>query len=508
MAQHVAILYKHYIELILAGRKTVESRLTKGALVPHRAVEPGDRIWFKVSSGPFMATAIAGDVRFHDGLTPAKVAKLKREHNAAVCGDDAYWQRKGDARFATFIELRDVEAIDAGPLFEPSRGPAWFVIDKQPAGTVTLTGGAIRNRYLRAPGCFPRGQAIQLIMPGDERIDTDVRDDGLIRWRGWGVWYQRWAAKPGDAVRFDSMGQGRYRVSMTAAAPLSRFVSAKRLAQLIRQAKTEDMGPPDRDITSDSLVPPEVAATAVMRSRANGVLCGAALLQQVAAAYDPAIDVDIHMTDGASLHKASDIATFRGPLRSILAMERVALNFVTHLSGIASLTAKYVSASQAAIYDTRKTIAGLRGLAKYAVVCGGGHSHRIGLYDAVLVKDNHIAHIPPAQLAAELNKAIATARRADPPPSFIEVEVDTLDQLARVLACDVDVVLLDNMPPEVLAQAVAMRDAMAKRVQLEASGGVSLRTVKAIAATGVDRIAIGALTHSAPALDVGLDIDQ
>lgn len=273
----------------------------------------------------------------------------------------------------------------------------------------------------------------------------------------------------------------------------------------------EDMGPDRLDITSELLVPADARATARMRARRGGRLAGAALLGQIAAAYDPAITVQTLKTDGANLERGDVVTTFTGPLRSILAMERVALNFVTHLSGIATLTARYVAAVEgtaAGIYDTRKTIPGFRGLAKYAVVCGGGHSHRMGLYDAVLVKDNHIADIPLEQLADVVTRLIEDARRRNSAPNFIEIEVDRLDQLERVLPCSPDIVLLDNMDVPQLREAVAMRNRLAPKVKLESSGGVTLETVRAIAETGVDRIAIGALTHSAPALDLGLDIEE
>ena len=185
------------------------------------------------------------------------------------------------------------------------------------------------------------------------------------------------------------------------------------------------------------------------------------------------------------------------------------MNFVTHLSGIATLTSQYVQAvkgTNAVICDTRKTIAQMRSLAKYAVACGGGVNHRMGLFDAVLIKDNHIAGIAPDDLTHALISAIIKARAAQPPPAFIEVEVDTLEQLRRVLLCAADMILLDNMSPPQLREAVAMRDADAPQVQLEASGGVTLDNVRAIAESGVDRIAVGQITHSAPALDMGLDI--
>jgi len=281
----------------------------------------------------------------------------------------------------------------------------------------------------------------------------------------------------------------------------------------IALAVEEDLGPLRRDITSQTLVPESARTTAVMRSRQPGHLSGLALLPEIVAAYDPAIALRVPMQDGQPIAPGEIAAEFAGPLRSILAMERIALNFTTHLSGIATLTAQYVALTQgteARICDTRKTLPGLRAFQKYAVACGGGTNHRIGLYDAMLVKDNHIAHLSLQELPGALATAIASARRASPAISFVEVEVDTLEQLALVLALPVDarpdMVLLDNMSPALLKQAVLMRNAQATNVLLEASGGVNLRTVAAIAQTGVDRISIGALTHSAPSLDLGLDI--
>lgn len=305
---------------------------------------------------------------------------------------------------------------------------------------------------------------------------------------------------------------------MTAPAPtdpshptiaLDDFIDQGRLAALIAAARAEDLGPSGRDLTSDLFIRPDQVATAVMRSRQAGVWCGGALQPAIAAAYDHALRIDSVESDGAPVNAGQTLARLRGPLRSLLAVERVALNFATHLSGIATLTQRFVDAIQgsaAAITDTRKTIPGLRGLAKYAVVCGGGRSHRMGLYDAVLIKDNHLAPLPPDQLANALADMADRARQAVPPPTFIEVEVDTLDQLRHILPCGLDIILLDNMDPPTLIAAVALRNELAPNVLLEASGGVTLKTVKAIAQTGVDRIAVGAITHSAPALDIGLDL--
>ncbi len=206
-----------------------------------------------------------------------------------------------------------------------------------------------------------------------------------------------------------------------------------------------------------------------------------------------------------------------GAVRSLLAAERIVLNFLGRLSGIATLTRQYVEAiagTRARIYDTRKTTPGWRRLEKYAVRCGGGHNHRAGLFDAILIKDNHVGFLSgggssaamPAQAVHAARRFLAKTFANDPRAKMIvEVEVDRLDQLEAVLQSKPEIVLLDNMSAADLRVAVAMRDAAAPGVELEASGGVTLQTVRAIAATGIDRISVGSLTHSAPALDVSLD---
>jgi nicotinate-nucleotide pyrophosphorylase (carboxylating) len=201
-------------------------------------------------------------------------------------------------------------------------------------------------------------------------------------------------------------------------------------------------------------------------------------------------------------------------MRSLLAMERTALNFLQRLSGIATLTARFVAAvagTRAAIYDTRKTTPGWRALEKYAVRCGGGHNHRFGLFDAVLIKDNHLAWLQANAAPGELDPiaaAIATARANTPRSTVIEIEVDSLEQLDRALGRGPDIILVDNLGADLLAEAVRRRDLMAPAVALEASGGVNLDTVAALARTGVERISVGALTHSAPALDLALDFES
>jgi nicotinate-nucleotide pyrophosphorylase (carboxylating) len=233
------------------------------------------------------------------------------------------------------------------------------------------------------------------------------------------------------------------------------------------------------------------------------------LLDTIARTYDPQVQVEHHMSDGDRMQSGDRLATISGNHQSILKIERVALNFLGHLSGIATQTAAFVERIQpqtTKVVDTRKTLPGWRGLQKYAVACGGGSTHRMGLFDAVLIKDNHLAGITSAELTQRLEAMIDRARDEYPRLKFVMVEVDTLEQLGPVLAAGPDLVLLDNMPPAILRQAVQIRDDQAPAVQLEASGGVTLETVADIAASGVDRVSIGALTHSVTNLDIGLDI--
>jgi nicotinate-nucleotide pyrophosphorylase (carboxylating) len=200
----------------------------------------------------------------------------------------------------------------------------------------------------------------------------------------------------------------------------------------------------------------------------------------------------------------------RGPVRSLLSAERIVLNFLQRMSGVATLTnrfARRVEGTRAKIYDTRKTIPGWRALDKYAVRCGGGFNHRVGLYDGLLVKDNHVAAMPLRELSGFLSGIVSRSRGEDA-RRLVEVEVDTLEQLQEVLKVDgIDVILLDNMDCPRMQSAVEMRDRNNKKTELEASGGVTIETVRSIALTGVERIAVGALTHSAPAMDIGLDIE-
>lgn len=284
------------------------------------------------------------------------------------------------------------------------------------------------------------------------------------------------------------------------------------LQRLLKIARSEDLG--DGDVTS-TILPAGATARGRFVAREPLVLAGGAMLPEMAAAYDGGIVTAVHVPDGKSADAGDVLAEWAGPAGAILAAERVALNFLQRLSGIATTTRAYVDAAaetSAAIYDTRKTTPGWRELAKYAVRAGGGRNHRMGLYDAVLVKDNHLAILAAGGCddpLAEVGRQIGRLRGALPAGAFIEIEVDTLDQLRRALVLDVDVILLDNMSPAEMSEAVGLRDAAgsAGRIALEASGGVTLASVRAVAETGVERIAIGALTHSATAVDIALDIE-
>lgn len=290
---------------------------------------------------------------------------------------------------------------------------------------------------------------------------------------------------------------------------LEEFITDQQLTRLIEIARDEDLGPRRLDMTSEICVPADAHDSASIVARQDGVLAGAALLPIVASVYDQDIKIEQMIEDGSLVKAGGVIAKINGPRKSILTMERVALNLMTHLCGIATLTRRYVAkvqGTQAKICDTRKTLPGLRALEKYGVHCGGGVNHRMGLYDAVLIKDNHLAHIPVDDLTEALSDAVQKARNFQPAPSFIQVEVDTLGQLEQILKLDIDIALLDNMAPDTLRRAVTMRNEVAPRIKLEASGGINLQTVGAVAESGVDRISVGALTHSAPSLDLGLDI--
>ena len=267
----------------------------------------------------------------------------------------------------------------------------------------------------------------------------------------------------------------------------------------VRAALNEDLGRAG-DITSQATIPASAMATAVIASRQVGVIAGIAFAQTAFHLMDPQLKFEILVGDGGKVSAGTEVARISGPARALLSGERVALNYLGRLSGIASLTAKFaaeISHTKAKIADTRKTTPGLRAFEKYAVRCGGGMNHRFGLDDAVLIKDNHIA------VAGGVTAALRAAKTSVGHLVKIEIEVDNLQQLREVIAEGADVVLLDNMSLPQLREAVQM---VGGRMKCEASGNVNLSTVKAIAETGVDIISSGALTHSAPVLDLGLDI--
>ena len=267
---------------------------------------------------------------------------------------------------------------------------------------------------------------------------------------------------------------------------------------VVRMALLEDLGRAG-DLTSDAIVPAEARATTALVARQPGVVAGLDLARLAFQLIDPEIGMVIERRDGATLAAGDVIAVLSGPARGILTAERVALNFLCRLSGIATATASVVAAvtdTKARIVCTRKTTPGLRAIEKYAVRVGGGSNHRFGLDDAVLIKDNHVA------IAGGVTEALKRAKQAIGHLVKIELEVDSLAQLREALEQGVDAVLLDNMSPEVLAEAVAM---VAGRAITEASGRITPATAPSIAATGVDLISIGWLTHSVSVLDIGLD---
>ncbi|MSR58387.1 MAG: carboxylating nicotinate-nucleotide diphosphorylase [Planctomycetaceae bacterium] len=284
--------------------------------------------------------------------------------------------------------------------------------------------------------------------------------------------------------------------------------SERRAAEpLIRLALAEDLADIG-DITTRALIAANQSGSVQIVARQTGILAGVSVAQQVFEGLDSQVQFVNCLDDGAALGPGTVVAELYGSLRSLLTGERTALNFISHLSGVASLTRRYVDAvagTRARIYDTRKTLPGWRVLEKYAVRIGGGCNHRMGLFDMVLIKDNHIAGWKVSGVDHSIASAVRAARDAVGPDVAIEVEVESPAQLHDALDGRPDLVLLDNMPTTLLRQAVAIRDARAPQVVLEASGGVSLASVADIARAGVERISSGALTHSAVALDLAFD---
>ena len=278
--------------------------------------------------------------------------------------------------------------------------------------------------------------------------------------------------------------------------PLPQLVVHK----LVADALTEDWGR-SGDVTSQSVIPAEAMAHAVIRARETGIVAGLGFVDTAFRANQSDLTVTFHKKDGDAVAPGNDIATIAGPARALLAAERVALNYLGHLSGIASKTAQLVTLvghTKARICDTRKTTPGLRAAEKFAVRAGGGANHRFGLDDAILIKDNHIA------VAGGITAALTAAQDAAGHMLAIEIEVDTLAQMDEALEAGAKIILLDNMEPAQLAEAVSRNQ---RRAVLEASGRVNEETVVGIAESGVDFISVGAITHSAQTLDFGLDID-
>jgi nicotinate-nucleotide pyrophosphorylase (carboxylating) len=282
--------------------------------------------------------------------------------------------------------------------------------------------------------------------------------------------------------------------------------------QLVRLAIREDLSR-WHDWTTITLVPPNAQGAAEIIAREPGVVCGLKMVALVISETGAEIELTTEMADGDLIAQRDRVATISGSARDLLTCERTILNFLGRLSGVASLTKQYVeltAGTLAKIYDTRKTTPGWRRLEKYAVRCGGGCNHRSGVFDGLLIKDNHLAFAAelgqsPAAAVVQARQRIAELASEGAGELPIEVEVDSLEQLRNVLGAAPDIVLLDNLPPALLRQAVVIRNDLALEVVLEASGGINLSTVASVAATGVDRISVGALTHSARVLDFGLD---
>lgn len=283
---------------------------------------------------------------------------------------------------------------------------------------------------------------------------------------------------------------------VSAQTPSNRLLLDRALERVVQAALAEDVG--EGDVTTEATVDADAIGSAQLLVKEPGVVCGLAAAEAVFRALDPDLRFEALVDEGTVVEHPTAVARVEGPERAILTGERTALNFLGRLSGVATLTRRYVDAvagTGVAIIDTRKTTPGLRLLEKHAVACGGGQNHRFGLDDGVLVKDNHL------RAASSVRVAVERLRAATDLP--IEVECDTLAQVSEALAADADAILLDNMTPAELRAAVALAKG---RVRLEASGGITLENVRAVAETGVDEISVGALTHSARSLDVSLEL--
>lgn len=285
--------------------------------------------------------------------------------------------------------------------------------------------------------------------------------------------------------------------------PSTPQLSEEQLDGIIDRALAEDIGP--GDITSEILIPPGLNGQAFLLIKARGVLAGGDVAKKVFLRVDPSLQVEVHIADGSRVKPGDKVATVSGKVISILKGERVALNFLQRLSGIASETARYVAKTRGLavkVTDTRKTTPGLRLLEKYAVRTGGGHNHRFHLGDGILIKDNHLAAL--RVLGRNLKDIIAEAKRRAPPGLPVEVEVTSIEEALAAADAGADIIMLDNMNPDEMNRAVSL---MPPHVKTEASGGVTLANIRKVAMTGVDIISVGALTHSPKSLDISLELE-
>jgi nicotinate-nucleotide pyrophosphorylase (carboxylating) len=277
----------------------------------------------------------------------------------------------------------------------------------------------------------------------------------------------------------------------------------EQIDKIVSLALDEDTG--QGDVTSEILIPPALTGRGIILVKAEGVLAGVSVAERIFRKVDPLLEFETVIKDGAKVKRGDIVATVSGRVISILKAERVALNFLQRLSGVATQTAQYVgkvSGTGVDIADTRKTTPGMRLLEKYAVRMGGGRNHRLHLGDGILIKDNHLAVL--RSLGMSLKEIVAKARQNAPPGLKVEVEVNRIEEAMEVAEAGADIVMLDNMKPEEMRRAVKL---LSGNVEIEASGGINLDTVRAVAETGIDFISVGALTHSSKALDISLELD-
>lgn len=287
----------------------------------------------------------------------------------------------------------------------------------------------------------------------------------------------------------------------------NRRLSSQVLCNLVRAALAEDIG--SGDATTMAVIPEDLETTGYFRTRQACVVAGMPVVEAVFAELDRNVIVESQLSDNTRCQPGDVLAVISGPARALVTGERTALNYLQRLTGIATLTRAYVDAlgeTKTRLLDTRKTTPGLRALEKYAVTAGGGENHRFGLFDMIMIKDNH-CNIADLNGPGGITKAIERCR-TEFPQLKIEVEADTFDQVKAALKAHADYVLLDNMGDDDLREAVALRDKIYAQCLLEASGGITIERMPAIGASGVDYVSVGALTHSAPAIDIGLDFDE